>query len=128
MTEYCDSVVGGWCPNAWNGGPQVNAYTSGVQNDWFQANSLGGGLYDIEDMNTGTYICDYGNNQYDARAGLCLYGAWGFRLQELGCEGITGGITFENIHWNGRLSAQDVDGSPFYMNTNSNQCFLEKTF
>jgi hypothetical protein len=128
MTEICDSIEGGYCPNAWGGGPSVKMFTSGVQNDWFQVNSLGGGLYDIEDMNTGTYIGDAGNNQYSAQAGLVLYGGWGYRFQELGCEGITGGVTFENIHWNDRLSGGDSDGSQVYLNTNSNQCFLQKPF
>ena len=130
MTEYCDGITGGYCFNAWGGGPFVKAYTPGVQNDWFQVNSLGGGLYDIEDMNTGTYIGDYNNNQYDARAGLVSYGGWGYRFQELGCEGITGGFTFQNLHWtNGRLTAGDSDGSQFYLNdTNSNQCFLGRNF
>jgi hypothetical protein len=127
-TEICDSIIGGYCLNAWNGGPLVKAYTSGVQSDYFQVNPLGGGLYDIEDMNTGTYVGDYNNNQYDAKAGLVGYGGWGYRFQELGCEGITGGVTFVNVHWGGRLSASDSDGAQFYLNTDSNQCFLEKSF
>jgi hypothetical protein len=128
MYEICDGIMDGYCINAWNGGPFVKAYTSGVTNDYFQVNSLGNGLYDIEDMNTGTYVGDYNNDQYDARAGLVGYGGWGYRFYKNGCEGITGGMSFWNVHWNNTLSAPDSDGAQFYLNTTFSQCFIQKQF
>lgn len=129
MTEYCDSIVGGYCWNAWAGGPLVKAYTPGTQNDWFQVNSLGGGYYDIEDMNTGTYIGDNNNDPNDAKAGLVGYGGWGWKFSLAGCEGITGAYIYDNFHWGGHISINDTDGSQAFLNvTSNNQCFLQRSF
>jgi hypothetical protein len=64
--------------NAWNGGPYVNAYTSGVANNDFLAfYNSDTGYENIEYTGNGAYsdecVSDYGNSSGDARAGLTGY-------------------------------------------------------
>ena len=72
VAQYCD--YGGYCMNAWNEGPYVNAYHTNVVNNDFSAFANPDGYETIEYLGPGPYqhqcISDYGNSSTDARAGL----------------------------------------------------------
>lgn len=125
--QYCYHSNGKQaCLNAWSGGPAVNTYTGGVDNNDFNQefhlmpNSAGG--TDIQYVGGGKYsglcIGDLGNSSTVAKAGLvpCSTG-WGTNFKaELNCG--TGDYTFFNAHWQGYLGpvANWTSGSPFYLN------------
>lgn len=129
QNQYCTN---GYCLNAWNGGPYVNAYTSGVANNNFLAfyNSYTG-YYNIEYTGNGPYsdecVSDYGNSSGDARAGLTGYCqadqiAWGANFQRYSCG--DGEYAFKNVHWGGWLGPQSSsDGAGFYLNKPTQWCF-----
>ncbi len=133
--EYC---VGSQCLNAWNGGPDVNAYTVDVDNDTFAAlvtGTLANGtyVYGIQFQAGTTYngdcVSDLGNDSGDARAGLdgnCVDGdiAWGanFTVDYSGCP--SGYFGFYDIHWGGWLApASSGNGAAFYLNNTVEHCF-----
>src|ERR1700730_12329648 len=87
QNQYC---YDNYCLNAWNTGPEVNAYTSGSVNNDFIAFANSDGYETIEFTGGGYYndqcVSDYGNNSGDARAGLneyCASGqiAWGANFE-----------------------------------------------
>lgn len=129
--QYC--VSGAYCLNAWNGGPAVNVYSTGVQNnDFYAFYNSGTGYYNIAFIGGGTYdgdcVSDYGNSSSDARAGLdgnCQLGsiAWGANFMEDDNCG-AGAVGFQNVHWGGWLApAGNADGDAFYLNNGSEHCF-----
>jgi hypothetical protein len=127
--QYCTD---GYCLNAWNGGPYVNTYTSGVANNDFLAflNS-DTGYENIEYTGNGTYsdecVSDYGNSSGDARAGLDGYCqadqiAWGANFQLESCG--NGEDAFYNVHWGGWLGPASLgDDAGFYLNKPTEYCF-----
>jgi hypothetical protein len=135
--QFCTN---GFCLNAWSGGPYVNEYQyeqNGVANSEFTIVQHGNGTVGIQ-FTGDTYpyendcISDYGNNQFDARAGLngnCANGqiAWGANFYLQSCPG---GLQFENVHWkNGYLSPSDRgNGTPFYLNSPTPACFIDYPF
>lgn len=123
--QYCDPS--GHCINAWNGGPQVNAYRNGVVNNNFDMIPYPpGGQYAwvIQSQTTGTYVGDYGNSQSSARAGLVGYGGWGTIFYRYpGYCNISGEAAFWNPHWQAWFSSNSTNGAPYYLNTGNKQCF-----
>lgn len=93
QARYCN---GGYCLNAWNEGPYVNAYhTNVVNNDFFAFKNPSSGYENIECTGPGPYqnqcIGDYRNSSTDARAGLggfCVSGqiAWGANFHLEACN------------------------------------------
>jgi hypothetical protein len=127
--QYCYS---NYCLNGWNGGPYVNAYTSGVANNDFVAfYNSDTGYENIEYTGNGAYsdecVSDYGNSSSDARAGLDGYCetdqiAWGANFQLYSCG--DGAAAFENVHWGGWLAPSSLsDGAGFYLNNSTEHCF-----
>jgi hypothetical protein len=116
------------CLNAWNGGPDLNAYSPGASHEDFELVGVYRSpnlYYQIEYLPDGTCVGDGdGGSPSDARAvmndtcnGSNGYGgSYGtlFNL-EYGCP--DGGWAYENVHWNGLLGAGTADGSAFYLNT-----------
>lgn len=129
MSQYCDQIIGGYCLNAWNGGPLIKAYTSGVLNNNFNVN-LNGNTTTIEYMNAGggLFIGDYNNSSTDAKAGLDGPAGWGTYYNAYPCGSDGAGLAFHNNHWNAWLSSSDSDGSQFYLNTGTAECFYRSTF
>jgi hypothetical protein len=129
VAQYCDG--GGYCLNAWNEGPQVNAYTETHVNNNFSAFANHDGYETIEYLGPGPYvhecISDYGNSSGDARAGLNQYCdsgqiAWGANFTVEGCGNST--YAFKNVHWGGYLTPNsNSDGSPFYLNSRTRTCY-----
>ncbi len=135
-TQYC---YGPYCLNAWNGGPEVNVYSPGVNNNSFDAFfSEGTGYWNIQFLGGGRYnedcIGDLGNNSHDARAGLysdCAAGnvAWGanFTAETQNCS--SGDIAFHDNHWGGWLAPAGLgDGDAFYLNNPDEYCFTGSSF
>ena len=127
QAQYC---YGNYCLNAWNGGPEVNAYSTGVINNNFMAFANADGYETIAFTGGGTYnnqcVSDYGNNSGDARAGLdgyCQSGqiAWGANFQLQYCGNST--WAFWNVHWQGWLVAGSQDGDAFYLNVQTRHCY-----
>jgi hypothetical protein len=127
QAQYC---YDNYCLNAWGGGPYVNAYTSGVNNNNFLAFANSDGYETIAFDGGGTYndqcVSDYGNSSTDARAGLdgvCADGqiAWGANFTVSGCGNST--YAFKNVHWGGWLEAGSQDGDAFYLNTSTKHCY-----
>jgi hypothetical protein len=137
--ELCTSNQ---CLNAWNNGPEVNAYAEGYNNDTFVAEITGTltdgtYVYGIQYGGGGNYnndcVGDLGNSSTDARAGLysnCTVGnvAWGanFTVDDGGpgayCP--TGTVGFHNSHWDGWLApASSGNGAAFYLNSGVEYCF-----
>jgi hypothetical protein len=127
--QYC---YDNYCLNGWNGGPYVNAYTSGVANNDFVAfYNSDTGYENIEYTGNGTYsdecVSDYGNSSGDARAGLDGYCeaneiAWGANFQLYNCG--DGAAAFKNVHWGGWLAPASLsDGAGFYLNDPTEHCF-----
>jgi hypothetical protein len=133
--QYCDG--GGYCMNAWNEGPYIEAYTENHVNNNFSAFANPDGYETIEYLGPGPdnqeCIGDYGNSESDARAGLygfCNSGqiAWGANFYLISCGENNNGITtwaFENVHWpDGYLTPNsNSDGSPFYLNSATRTCY-----
>ncbi len=132
-TEVCYNAS---CLNAWNGGPDVNVYTSGVQNDQFGVITDAAGYTGIIFTGGGAHndqcVSDLGNSSTTARAGLdgnCEQSggiAWGANFTEQGCTlpGGGSGLAFKNVHWNGYLApASQTDGAAFYLNNSTPHCF-----
>lgn len=123
--EVCagDPTQGAFCLNAWNGGPLVKAYTGQVTNDDFQLN-CGSQNCNIEDQNTGTYVGDYQNSKYNAKAGLVGYGGWGTNFGVTpGDDSCGNDFLLHNFHWAANLSFGFFDGAQAYLNTGDDTCF-----
>jgi len=134
--QVCDGS--NYCLNAWNNGPDVNAYTGGVLNDEFYVYNPGTGYVNIQfaGADGGNYVSDcvgdLGNSSTDARAGLysnCTGSdaqvAWGANFTEHSCT-VAGesGEAFKNVHWGGWLApASESDGAAFYLNSGNEDCF-----
>jgi hypothetical protein len=122
--EVCDDA--NYCLNAWNGGPLVKAYKSGVQNDIFVIVYEGNFLYSIIDQDGGpfdeNYIGDNNNNPGDAKAGLVGAGSWGTAFQENAGICPSGEFALYNNHWKAYLNFSDSDGSQVYLNSSAG-CF-----
>jgi hypothetical protein len=129
VAQYCDS--GGYCMNAWNEGPYVNAYTETHVNNNFSAFANPDGYETIEYLGPGPHqhqcISDYGNSSTDARAGLSGYCdsgqiSWGANFTVQGCGNNT--YAFKNLHWGGYLTPNsNSNGSPFYLNSATRTCY-----
>lgn len=134
---FCTSFY--YCLNAWNGGPYVNVYTPGVQNDLFGQVTDSDGYSalsfvgdDYKDPYDYTCVSDYGNSPTDARAGLtgnCVQGqvAWGanFTTQTCNAGSLGQGMAYKNVHWGGYLGpASESNGAAFYLNTPTPYCFV----
>jgi hypothetical protein len=131
QAQYCNN---GYCLNAWNEGPYVNAYhTNVVNNDFSAFQNSSSGYENIEYTGPGPYqnqcIGDYGNSSTDARAGLggfCRSGqiAWGANFQLEACNNGDSGWAFKNVHWGGYLTPNaHSNGSPFYLNSATKTCY-----
>lgn len=124
--QYCYHPGRYACLNAWGGGPAVNTYTGGVDNNDFNqefneiSNSAGG--IDLQYVgggpNNGKCIGDLGNSSTVAKAGLVPCGSgWGTNFSvEHNCP--NNNLAFKNAHWGGYLGPVDnwTNGSPFYLN------------
>jgi hypothetical protein len=133
QAQYCFDTY--YCLNAWNGGPDVDAYTPGVGNNDFWAFQNSDGYETIEYTGVGSYsqecVSDLGNSSTDARAGLngyCAKGqiAWGANFQLKSCTQLNGltGWAFKNVHWPGWLAPNNSNsGAPFYLNDPNETCF-----
>jgi hypothetical protein len=127
QNQYCN---GGYCLNAYNEGPYVNAYHTNVVNNDFLA-FANGSYENIEYTGPGPYqnecISDYGNNSSDARAGLsgfCASGqiSWGANFVVEGCGNNT--YAFKDVRWGGYLTPNaHSNGSPFYLNSTTKTCY-----
>jgi hypothetical protein len=137
--QFC--YAGSYCLNAWNGGPEINVYTPGVNNDSFTTIQNSAGYWNfqftnIEGSSYGDCIGDYGNSSTDARAGLdsdCANGdiPWGanFTAVTQNCPG--GEEAYHNVHWGGWLAPSTTgleDGDPFYLNNADEFCYSETFF
>ena len=131
--QYCNN---GYCLNAWNEGPYVDAYhTNVVNNDFFVYLNLNTTWWNIKYTGPGGFqgmcIGDYGNTSGDARAALenCQGGSvpWGGNFDQVECTNSTGGFAgyaYKDIHWKGWLTPNShSDGSPFYLNSQTPTCF-----
>lgn len=110
LYQYC---VSNYCLNAWNEGPEVNAYAiNHVNNDFYAFKNSSSGYENIEYTGPGPHqgqcASDYGNSSGDARAGLsgqCLNSnvSWGANFQLKACDNGDAGDAFWNVHWQGWL-------------------------
>jgi hypothetical protein len=137
--QWCtnnDSV----CPNAWGGGPFVNAYiygpdTSDNNGEFDLMYNDATGYYELVFMGnsnwSGTCIGDAYNNSGRADVSLDPCGTasgnqgWGTNLA-IGTSGCpSGDAWFYDYRWNGYLGPKDnpANGSPFYLNKPSPYCF-----
>jgi hypothetical protein len=129
--QYCDG--GGYCLNAWNEGPYVDAYAKNHVNNNFYVRPNGAGPNaTIEYTGPGGFegmcIGDYGNTSGDARAALepCSGSVpWGGNFMVEICDaGKFSGYSFYNTHWKGYLTPNaDSNGSPFYLNSATPTCY-----
>jgi hypothetical protein len=129
--QYCNA---GYCLNAWNEGPYVNAYTvNHVNNDFYAFKNPSSGYENIEytgpGPRQGQCVSDYGNSSGDARAGIsgqCQNSnvSWGANFELVACNNGDSGWAFRNVHWNGWLTPNShSDGSPFYLNSQTETCY-----
>jgi hypothetical protein len=127
-TQWC-AGGGVLCLNAWNGGPAVNVYSPGANNNKFNLYE-NGVHYNLQYAGGGTYngrcIADYGNDSGVARAGLptgCGGNiGWGGNFQLNACG--TNGEQIFSEHWSGWLGPQTAsNGQPFYLNKPTAWCF-----
>jgi hypothetical protein len=127
-----NQICNGKCLNAWNGGPEINQESLGaVNNDFTVISSPTAG--DVELLSTsgdgeaGSCAGDYGNSQYDARAGLdpdCQSDVvpWGGNLQEQACGPV--GVDFWDVHWQAYIAfSGSGNGDPVYLN-GSKTCYV----
>lgn len=131
--QQCDQGGTGFCLNAWNQGPLVKAYTPGVLNDAFGLEQINGNTWSIVAKSpccNGLLVGDYNNDSGSAKAGLDFSGSWGtaFTAYNDSTTCPNGGTAFKNNHWGGWLEATDSDGSQFYLNTGTPECFVGSTF
>ncbi len=136
--QFCGVSGTTWfCLNAWGGGPSVNVYTGGpnTSNNDFTAYRTPQGHIELEFTggggDTGLCIGDYGNNPNNARTGLVECptsgaGGWGTQLQLQTAQGcVANTVVIYDYHDNAYIGAPNgfQNGSPFYLNTQSSQCF-----
>jgi hypothetical protein len=128
------------CPNAWGGGPFVNAYTQGVElsdshSEFDLMYNDATGYYELVYMGSGSWagrcIGDAYNDSGLAYVSLDSCGTasgnqgWGTNL-DIGTSGCPSGEAwFYDYRWNGYLGPIDNpgNGSHFYLNKPSPYCF-----
>lgn len=118
--------------NAWNGGPDIDAYHAVTSNDYFTLINGSGPSYTALEStsggsHTGQCIADWGNQSGNARAGLypCGDGApWGTNLITKVCSTNSSKVSFYDVHWQGYLAPSGLsDGSAFFLNHSGEWCY-----
>lgn len=131
--DWCEAGLPGECLNAWNGGPYVNTYRYGVNNDHFSDFVDADGAIAVQFDGGGSYngdcIGDYGNSKTDARAGLVGCGSggigWGVNMIAYQCTSPQGnGVELWDEHWSAWVEVGLNSGNPVYLNSSNPSCFV----
>lgn len=105
----------------------IKSYTPGVSNEGFKLVNYSGSNWEITDPNGGC-VGDAGNSSSAANAqgnqGCPSSGpaGWGTIFTEVSSCG-NYAYTLRNGHWGGDLNAAVADGSQFYLNNSSSDCY-----
>jgi hypothetical protein len=138
--QFCTGT--NYCINAWNGGPLINVYAPGVNNNAFTMIQNSSGYWNLQFTNTnsnnyGECIGDMNDSSTNARAALdpqdCASNdiAWGanFTIVTRNCP--SGEFALHNNHWNGYLAPSTPglgNGDSFYLNNADEFCYSETFF